>query len=130
MNILSTLQKIIFEKLQNIENVTIYTCPETNSTFPYITINMENVEIENNFSQNTYIIYFNISVFDKNESNLHILDLSNTTKEYLMELSNTQLNDFNIIDIYFNNLNLKLFNEINSVWNAVLKFNIIIQSKK
>lgn len=130
MNILNNLQRIIFEKLQNIENINIYTCPEINSSFPYLLTNIENVEIENSFSQEIYTIYFNISIFDKNESNLSILSLSNTVKKHLIELSNTQLNDFNIVDIYFNNLNLKLFNEINSVWNVILKFNIMLQSKK
>ena len=129
MKILNDLQKVIFEKLQNIDNINVYTCPETNSTFPYIIINMENTEIENNFFQDTYLIHFNTSIFDKGESNVNILNLSTLVQKYLTELSNTQFNDFNIVDIYFNNLNLKLFNEINSVWNAVLKFNIILQSK-
>lgn len=129
MKTLNNLQKVIFEKLQNIENINIYTCPETNSTFPYAIINIENTEIENNFFQDTYLINFNISVFDKSESNVNILNLSNLAQKYLMELSNTQFNDFNIIDLYFNNLNIKLFNEINSVWNVVLKFSIILQNK-
>ena len=68
-----------------------------------------------------------MSVFDKNESNLNILNISNIVKSKLLELSNTKSNTFNIIDINFNNLTIKIFNEINSIWNTNLNFNITLE---
>lgn len=128
MNIINNLQKIIFEKLQNIkENINIYSCPETNSPFPYVILNINKIEIENNFNNNIYSISLTMSVFDKNESNLNILNISNIVKSKLLELSNTKSNTFNIVDINFNNLTIKIFNEINSIWNTNLNFNITLE---
>ena len=131
MKILNDLQKIIYNKLSNIEEINVFSCPEKNTNFPYLIINIDNIEIEDNFYNTSYSLILKLLIFDKNESNINIINISEKVKNNIIELNNNFLNNITkIININFINSELKLFNEINSIWNMSINLNLIIQQQK
>lgn len=134
MLIIQEIQKIIYNKLINSENknistLNIFTCPKINATFPYLIIEINKVNIENNFNKNNYSVNLQIKIFDKNESNIKILSMANSVQYELINIVNISIGNFNIIDICFLDAEINIFNEINSIWKTILNFKILVEEK-
>ena len=125
-SIINEFQKVVFNTLNNIDNLNIYSCPRKNSNFPYLVMSVSNVTLENNFHCDNYFINLSISLYDKNESNLNIINLSKKVKDLLISLSNNKQEIFIIVDVNLNNMTNILFNDVNSVWNTTINFNITL----
>ncbi len=134
MFIINKIQKIIYNQLVNSESENIkklkniVTTSIINSNFPYLIIDINNVEIDKNFNNNYYIANIKIKIFDKNESSKNIIDITNDIFNELSNLNNIYIDNNQIIDINLINTEMSLFNEINSIWNCNLNFKIIIEN--
>lgn len=127
MNVLIDLQQLIFNKLNCLKDISVYTTPEKNSQFPYIIMSLDDVDIENNFSGDNYSINVSIKIYDKCESNINIMKKSIEIKENLMELINTITETFSIKCIDLKNMTTQIFNELNTVWESILNFKILVK---
>ncbi len=134
MLIINKLQKLIYNQLANSnkENIkklkNIVSTSIINSDFPYLIIDINNLEIDKNFANDYYIVNIKIKIFDKNESNSNIINISSDIFMELSDLNNIYINNARIIDINLLNTELNLFNEINSIWSCNLNFKITIEN--
>ncbi len=134
MLIINKLQRLIYNQLANSnkENIkklkNIVSTSIINSDFPYLIIDINNLEIDKNFANDYYIVNIKIKIFDKNESNSNIINISSDIFMELSDLNNIYINNARIIDINLLNTELNLFNEINSIWSCNLNFKITIEN--
>ncbi len=126
-SIINEFQKVVFNTLNTIDNLTTHSRPKKNSNFPYLVMRVSTVTLENNFHCDNYFINLSISLYDKNESNLNIINLSKKVKDLLISLSNNKQEIFIIVDVNLNNMTNILFNDVNSVWNTTINFNITLR---
>lgn len=127
-NILVEFQKIIYQNIK--DDLSIFSYVEKNTNFPYGVVNMENIIEEKNFNYNLYKISLNVNIFDKNKSNVNIINITNKIKNNILKLIGINNEYFEILDISYNNNELKLYNDIEGIWSSILKLNIIIRNGK
>lgn len=131
MHIVQEIQKLVYSFLKNMDNVlNVYSCPNKNVNFPYVIIETDKIEVENNFNNNLYEITVNIKIFDKNETNTQITNTASDIKNEILKLFNIELKNYTIIDVVSTIDNIRMYNELSSVWNEVLGFKFIINERK
>ncbi|MDD2839833.1 MAG: hypothetical protein PHY80_01750 [Rickettsiales bacterium] len=65
-----------------------------------------------------------IYIFDKNTSNLYVLNLIEDIKLIFSDISNFETNNYNILDIKFKEINTTLEND-NTIWKSKIIFDFI-----
>ncbi|MDR2078051.1 MAG: hypothetical protein LBP39_03745 [Rickettsiales bacterium] len=118
----------MYSQLVNIdfsESVNIYSCPNRNTDFPYILLSFGEYEVGRNFNYNLIEIKAQIRIFDRNENNLSILNISDSIQTGINKLFNISFEDFTVIGVYISGNELKLYNEINSVWSDTLNIKLV-----
>lgn len=131
MHIVQEIQKLVYSFLKNMDNVlNVYSCPNKNVNFPYVIIETDKIEVENNFNNNLYEITVNIKIFDKNETNTQITNTASDIKNEILKLFNIELKNYTIIDVVSTIDNIRMYNELSSVWSEVLGFKFIINERK
>jgi hypothetical protein len=78
-----------------------------------------------NFNYNLIEIKAQIRIFDRNENNLSILNISDSIQTGINKLFNISFEDFTVIGVYISGNELKLYNEINSVWSDTLNIKLV-----
>lgn len=127
MNIIQNIQKLIYTLVSNnTQNIKVYSCSNKDIKFPYIILELDKIKNEENFINKRYYIWINIKIFDKNETNTKIIEISNEIEENIMKLLNVKIENFTIIDIVYENNSLEMYNGLNSVWNNNIKFKFTI----
>ncbi len=127
MNIIQNIQKLIYTLVSNnTQNIKVYSCSNKDIKFPYIILELDKIKNEENFINKRYYTWINIKIFDKNETNTKIIEISNEIEENIMKLLNVKIENFTIIDIVYENNSLEMYNGLNSVWNNNLKFKFTI----
>ena len=127
MNIIQNIQKLIYTLVSNnTQNIKVYSCSNKDIKFPYIILELDKIKNEENFINKRYYTWINIKIFDKNETNKKIIEISNEIEENIMKLLNVKIENFTIIDIVYENNSLEMYNGLNSVWNNNLKFKFTI----
>lgn len=131
MNIVQDIQKLVYTFVSNNkQHIKVYSCSNKDIKFPYIILELEKIKSEENFTNKKYEISINIKIFDKNETNTQIIEISNELRENITKLSNTKIRDSIIIDIINENNSLEMHNGLNSIWSDNLKFKFIINKLK
>lgn len=131
MHIVQEIQKLIYSLLKDMNNIlNLYSCPNKNVDFPYAIIETDKINVENNFNNNLYEITINIKIFDKNETNTQITNTANEIKKEILKLFNIEFKNYTIIDVISTIDNIRMYNELNSVWSEVLGFKFIINERK
>ncbi|MDR2778477.1 MAG: hypothetical protein LBB13_03190 [Rickettsiales bacterium] len=128
MNIIQNIQRLVYSQLVNIdfsESVNIYSCPNRNIDFPYILLSFDEYEISRSFNYNLIEVKAKIRIFDKNENNLPVLNITDDVHKAINELFNVSFEDFSITEVSITGNELKLYNEINSVWNNTLNVKLL-----
>jgi hypothetical protein len=105
--------------------VNIYSCPSRNTDFPYILLSFDEYEIDRNFNYNLIAVKAKVRIFDRNENSLSILSISDNVQAGINKLFNVNFEDFSIVDVFITKNELKLYNEINSVWNSTLDVKLV-----
>lgn len=126
--VLIELQKIIYQNIN--DDLNIFSYVEKNTSFPYGVINIENIVEENNFNYNLYKVSLNINIFDKNKSNVNIINIANKIKNNVINLIAISNDYFEILNILYDGSELKLYNDIEGIWSSILKLTIIIRDGK
>lgn len=130
-NIINNLKKSIYNCLNSqtdsifTELTGIFTYLEKNKAFPYIFISTENIEDNSTFSKNIYNCSVVIEIYDDNSSANFLGNLSEKIKEIFENKLNFVCEDFSIIDIKFNKMNILLENN-NTIWKSRILFDFII----
>ena len=126
--ILIEFQKTIYQNIK--DDLSIFSYVEKNTNFPYGVVNIENIIEENNFNYNLYRISLNVNIFDKNKSNVNIINITNKIKNNILKLIGINNEYFEVLDISHNSNELKLHNDIEGIWSSVLKLTVIIRNGK
>lgn len=127
MNIIQNIQKLIYTLVSNnTQNIKVYSCSNKDIKFPYIILELDKIKNEENFINKIYYIWINIKIFDKNETNTKIIEISNEIEENIMKLLNVKIENFTIIDTVYENNSLEMYNGLNSVWNNNINFKFTI----
>ena len=126
--ILIEFQKTIYQNIK--DDLNIFSYVEKNTNFPYGVVNIENVIEENNFNYNLYKISLNVNIFDKNKSNVNVINITNKIKNNILKLIGINNEYFEVLDISCSSNELKLYNDIEGIWSSILKLNIIIRDGK
>ena len=132
MIVINRIQKAIYDclKAQNSENFQvlkgIFNYLDKNTDFPYIFVNINNVEDLSTFSKNIYSCSVSINIFDKNTTNGFVVNLADEIKDVFYNLNNFDMDDyetdnFEVIDIKFEN-----FKITNRSAGCRHKFNIFV----
>ena len=134
MLLINGIQKEIYSQLANSgsDNIKklqgIFNSPPVNTKFPYLTIAIENMDIEKNCNgYDNYLLNSTIKIFDRNETNGGVIAIADDVMKELSGLVNINVDNFLIIDLINMETNFEVFHDITSVWNCVLKFTIIIK---
>ena len=128
MDLSLNLQKIIYDKIK--EEINVFSFVEQNTNTPYASLNIKKINEEENFNYRINNLYFELSIFDKGKSNVNIINISKKIKNIILNLIGTDGANFEILDIKFDDTNINLFNEIDSVWNVILNFNLAVKEWK
>jgi hypothetical protein len=108
-----------------LENV--YISPKRNSEYPYCIIIVESVEDVSNIKETMFVCLVSLDIYDKNTDSNGVNEISENIKNGMNSLINMQNDTFAIKNITFERGNLKLFNELNLVWNIDIKFKFLIK---
>lgn len=122
------LQKIVYDEIK--KEINVFSFVEQNTGTPYASLNIKKINEEENFNYKINNLYFELSIFDKGKSNINIINISKKIKNIVLNLIGTEGANFEIMDIKFDDIGINLFNEIDSVWNAVLNFNLVVKEWK
>lgn len=127
MNIIQKLQKLLYNLLSgNKQNIKVYSCSNKDINFPYIILELETSKIEEFFASKKHNVRISIKIFDKNETNMKIIEVTEEIRENLTKLLNTKIDNSTIVDIICESSSLEMYNGLNSVWNSNLKFKFVI----
>lgn len=131
MATINKVQKSIYDCLisqtgTNFLNLSgIYTYVEKNSEFPYVFISTNKVENLSTFSKEIYGYSIELNIFDKNTSNVYLLELAEDIKSIFSNISNFTTNNYDILDIKFKEINVGLEKD-NTIWKSQIIFDFII----
>ena len=128
MDLSLNLQKIIYNKIK--EELPVFSFIEQNTATPYAFLNIKKINEEENFDYKTNYLTFELSLFDKGKSNINIINISKKLKSIILDIIGTDGANFEVLDVNFDDININLFNEIESVWNATLNFNLVVKEWK
>lgn len=120
-NCLKSQESVNFEKLKGIFNYL-----DKNTDFPYIFTNINSMEDISTFSKSIYSCSISINIFDKNTTNSFVVNLADEIKNIFSNLNNFEIENFEIINIKFNNFKIALENN-NTIWQGELAYTIIVK---
>ncbi len=124
MSNLSLLNGIIYNSLKNSDDKYIkiingiYTYLPKNPIFPYIFIEYINIKQFDTFESNIYKFELNLKIYDKCTSSTNILNITDSVKDLLKNITAENILDIRIYDIK-NNFNNNLFPYFESIINTV-----------
>ena len=122
------LQKIIYDNIK--DELSIFSFIEKNTPLPYGLISLKSIKEDENFDCKINYYNFEISLFENSKSNVTITDLCQKIKSNLLSLIGLTGTNFELLNIEFININMNLFNELETVWKAILNFNTIVKEWK
>jgi hypothetical protein len=126
MKVISFVQNVIREHLsERMENV--YVTPQRNSDYPYCIIKVNAVKNFDNVGETFFLCDVFLDVYDKNADNGNLIDIGDGLKNSLGGIIDNQDDEFLVKNIRWKLGNLKLFNEINSIWNIGLNFDVLVK---
>ncbi|MDR2760542.1 MAG: hypothetical protein LBB09_01710 [Rickettsiales bacterium] len=124
MKVINFIQGVIREHLNGkIEN--IYITPRRNSDYPYCIIKVGAIKNLSNVRETFFLCEVCLDIYDKNADNCGLNSAGDELKNSLNGIINNQSDEFLIKNIQWKQSNLKLFNEINSIWNISLNFDVL-----
>ncbi len=134
MIIINKLQKSVYDCLksqnsQNFQNIVgIFTYIEKNMDLPYIFMTIKDFNDISTFSKGIYSVKLSINIYDKNTTNSFVINIANEIKNIFKNLSNFIIDEYDLIDIKYNDFSILLENN-NDIWHGELSYNIIIGEK-
>jgi hypothetical protein len=130
MKVVEFLQNMIIATLidnNDIQLENIYLSPIRNSEYPYCIVIVDRIEDVSSISENMFNCNIKIDIYDKSNTNETVVNMSDTLKNNLGNIVGNQSELFYIKNIILKQGKLKLFNEINLVWNVNLEFETLIK---
>jgi hypothetical protein len=126
MKVVGFVQNTIKDLMDTNEIVgNVYISAKRNSEYPYCIINVNKVKDVSNIKDAMFICYTTLIIYSRDNDNM--INISENIRNCLNNIIGTQNDEFMVKNVTFEQNNLKLFNEINLVWNIDMEFKILVK---
>jgi hypothetical protein len=128
MKVIDFVQNMVENTLRESEVMdNIYTSPRRNSEYPYCIISVDKIDDSSNVGETIFTCHTSLNIYDRSSDSGNIVNLSEGIRNSLRGIAGNQNDVFLLKNIIFRRSSVKLFNEVNPVWNINIEFEILVK---